>query len=50
MKEGKPMPEDLTPTEADRIKADAPEVEPDDADAIEPTTGALLIDVDGDDK
>ena len=30
------MPEDLTPTEADRIKADAPEVEPDDADQPEP--------------
>ena len=44
------MPDDLTPTEADRTKADAPEVEPDDADAIEPTTGTLLIDVDGDDQ
>jgi len=44
------MPEDVTPTEADRIKADAPEVEPDDADAIEPDAGTLLIDVDGDDK
>ena len=44
------MPDDLTPTEADRIKADAPEVEPDDADAIEPDAGTLLIDVDGDDK
>ena len=30
------MPEDVTPTEADRIKADAPEVEPDDADQPEP--------------
>ena len=44
------MPEDLTPTEADRIKADAPEVEPDDAATPEPDTGTLLIDVDGDDK
>lgn len=38
-----------TPT-PDQVKADSPEVEPDDADTPEPDTGTLLIDVDGDDK